>query len=333
MNDAKVYPVAVIGGGAAGAMAVLRSVLNNDECLFFPGTGKDKKKSRAFWVKKVENIPSFFEYTRSIEETSAGVYSFLKETPFWKKFIWMKNRGVQTLEKLANGLFKITDSKGDHYLAEYVILCTGIMDVQPKIDGEMKPIFSFANNQTADYCLRCDGHHAIGKNIAIVGHANGAAWVACMLHERYNPPSTSIFTHGEEDEFSDEVKQLIELYKINIYKRPIVNFLGEKGVLEGILLDDDRSIAAEFAMISLGMLVYNQLATAVDATIDDRGFVVTNAKGESSVDKLYIAGDLRANVKKQIYTAWDTAVDAADDINGRVRAKKRKILLCTETGY
>ena len=36
MNES-VYPIAVIGGGAAGVMAVLRTVLNNDQCLFFPG--------------------------------------------------------------------------------------------------------------------------------------------------------------------------------------------------------------------------------------------------------------------------------------------------------
>lgn len=31
----KIHDVAVIGGGSAGVIAVLRTVLNNDECLFF----------------------------------------------------------------------------------------------------------------------------------------------------------------------------------------------------------------------------------------------------------------------------------------------------------
>lgn len=53
----KIYPVAVIGGGSAGVMAALRCVLNNDEVLFFPGAPKDKKKSRAMWVRKIENMP------------------------------------------------------------------------------------------------------------------------------------------------------------------------------------------------------------------------------------------------------------------------------------
>ena len=43
----------------------------------------------------------------------------------------------------------------------------------------------------------------------------------------------------------------------------------------------------------------------------------------TSVDGVYVAGDLRANTKKQIYTAWDTAVDAADAFNAKLRALSR----------
>ena len=71
------------------------------------------------------------------------------------------------------------------------------------------------------------------------------------------------------------------------------------------------------------MIVYNELAKMLCANLDQRGFVLTDNKGKSSVEGLYIAGDLRANTKKQIYTAWDCAVDSADDINILIRRKKR----------
>ena len=71
------------------------------------------------------------------------------------------------------------------------------------------------------------------------------------------------------------------------------------------------------------MLVYNELAKSLGAKLDERGFVLTDDKGESSVEGLYIAGDLRAQTKKQVYTAWDTAVDAADAIDQKIRLKKR----------
>ena len=78
----------------------------------------------------------------------------------------------------------------------------------------------------------------------------------------------------------------------------------------------------EFSFACLGMIVYNELAKQVGAKIDERGFMVTDKVGQSSIDGLYIAGDLRAGAKKQIYTAWNHAVDCADAINLRVRTSR-----------
>ena len=64
----KIYPIAVIGGGAGGTMALLRSVLNNDEALFFPGHYKVNKKSRDLWINRVENMPSFAGYRKGIQD-------------------------------------------------------------------------------------------------------------------------------------------------------------------------------------------------------------------------------------------------------------------------
>ena len=84
----KVYPIAVIGGGSAGVMATLRSVLNNDETILFPGSAKDKKKSRGFWVSKVENMPGHLEYKKGIEQPNLESLKWLSEGEFKEnKFI------------------------------------------------------------------------------------------------------------------------------------------------------------------------------------------------------------------------------------------------------
>ena len=173
--DKKVYQVCVIGGGSAGVMASLRTVLNNDECLFFPGTPKDKKKSRALWVRRVENMPAHLEYKRGIEEPNLQTIKWIQASAFKDKFFIHKNVGVTSLKKLDDGTFEITTSKNDIFYSEYIILCTGVMDVQPIINGSIEPIFDYANAQTADYCLICDGHHVLNKKTAVIGHTNGAA--------------------------------------------------------------------------------------------------------------------------------------------------------------
>lgn len=325
----KIYPVAVIGGGSAGTMAVLRTVLNNDETLFFPGAAKEKKKSRALWVSKVENIPGHLDYKKGIEEPNRESLLWLSTGDFKDKFHWIKNRSILHIKKNQEGLFELKDSKDESYLAKYVILCTGVMDVQPEIQGSIEPVFPFANAQFLDYCLRCDGHHVLGKETVVIGHESGAAWVAAMLYERYATPAMKVLTNGKVADFDDDVTELLKLYNIEVITSAIKEVLGETKPpkLEGFALEDGKKISAQIGFISLGMIVYNQLALELGAECDNRGFVVADSQGKSTIDGLYVAGDLRAKVKKQIYTAWDTAVDSADAINTLLRREKRLKLI------
>lgn len=323
-----VYDIAVIGGGSAGVMAVNRSVLNNDHTVFFPGTGQDRKRSRALWVSKVENIPGHLEYKKGIEEPNREMIKWLSEGQFKEKFAWKKNRGITQIEK-KDQLFLLTDNKGETYQARFVILCTGVMDVQPLIKGSIEPVFPYANAQQLDYCLRCDGHHVLGKHTGIIGHGAGAVWVAIMLVERYQTPSMTIYTHGNELKLDDELKKLMTIYQIKVKEEEIVEIIGDEKMpkLEGFKFADGGVSKCEMAFISLGMIVYNELAKMLGADVDDRGFVKTDEKGESSVAGLFVAGDLRGGIKKQIYSAWDSAVDSADEINRRIRLSKRERLL------
>ena len=322
--DKKVYPVCVIGGGSAGTMAVLRTILNNDECLFFPGSPKDKKRSRDLWVRKVENIPAHFQYKRGIQEPNLETMKWIAESPFKNNLHTQKNTGVVAIKK-EKDLFEITDSKNTTHYAQYVVLCTGVMDVQPEIKGSIETVYDYANAQTIDYCLICDGHHVFGKRASVLGHTNSAAWVAIMLYERYQPKNLHILTHGKKPEFSADTEKLLKHYNINVIEAPIIDIFGQdKGqVLEGFILEDGTNFETDICFIALGMIVYNELAKQLGAELDDRGFVKGDETGLTSIPGLYVAGDLKANTKKQIYTAWDTAVNAANAINMKIRVAKR----------
>lgn len=324
METRKIYPVCVIGGGSAGVMAALRCVLNNDETLFIPGTPKDKKKSRAMWVRKVENMPAHFGFKRGIEEPNAETLKWIAESPFKDNLIQLKNTGVVSLKKDGE-IFEITDSKNVVHFAKYVILCTGVMDVQPEIKGSIETVFDYANAQTIDYCLICDGHHVFQKKASIIGHGNSAAWIAIMLHERYRPDNMTIFTNGKKAEFQADTLKLIDTYAIKVEESAIVDIIGEsKGqILKGFKLENGQTFETDISFVSLGMIVYNELAKQLNADLDERGFVKADESGLTSVDGLYVAGDLKANTKKQIYTAWDTAVNSANAVNMKIRAARR----------
>jgi thioredoxin reductase (NADPH) len=198
------------------------------------------------------------------------------------------------------------------------------MDVQPKILGSIAPVLPYANMQIVDYCLRCDGHHVLGKNTAVIGNDSSAVWVAIMLHERYQPPSMTVLFHGARVELNHELKQLVEKYNIIINHEEIIDLIGDaKASQLNMIKTITQSFECEIAFVALGMIVYNELAQLLGANLDARGFVIADENGMSTVDGLYVAGDVRANTKKQIYTAWDNATTAADAINARLRKMKR----------
>ena len=329
INSIPFFNIAVIGGGAAGIMAVNRAVLNNDQVVWFTGDARSIKRSRARWVKQVDNVPGLLGLEKSIIDSNKTMSDWLILHPLGVKNLTIRNAesitNVKVIPKGDEFYFELTNQKNEKVNAHFIVLCTGIMDVQPKINESIRPILPFANKQLALYCLRCDGHLNWKKDLAVIGHDNSAAWVAIMNKERYELENIFILTNGEVPKFNDEIKELIKLYEIRIHTSPIKDIQGDAKakILKSILLSDGEVVICQSLFISLGIIAYNEIAKLLNAQLDERGLVVCNANGESTVSKLYVAGDLRANAKKQIYTAWDQAVDCLDHINQRLRAKKR----------
>ena len=335
MQEQKIYDIAIIGAGAAGQMGALRSVLNNKETIVFTGDAQTKRKSRATWVHKVVNMPMTYDLNRPIANISKDTFLWIKEdSGFAEKFTQVES-SVISLEKdpqTRNFILKTSDAQ---FQAKFVLLATGIMDIQPEIDGSIRPVLPYANMGHVDYCVRCDGHKAKDKITATIGHTAAAAWVAIMLHERYQPPEVKIFTNGQNPEFPPETYELLSAYNIKVVKEPIMSIKGNpKEKMQAFILKDCQDLSqdcdktkeepVELAFAMLGQIAYNDLAKQVNADINSRGNIICNQKGESSVTGLYVAGDLRDTGKYQIYTAWDQAVDSIDDMDSKLRLEFRK---------
>ena len=283
------------------------------------------------WVRKVVNMPLMFDRKRAITESVDEVFDWIQEHEYFSQKLTTIEQEASNVEKLEDGKFKITDAEGQNtYTAKFVLLCTGIMDTQPEIQGSIKPILPYANKGDVDYCIRCDGHKVINKVSATIGHTKTAAWVAALLHERYNPPEMKIFLNGKEAEWKDdaELNELIRIYNIKVIAGDILSIKADENkamqAFEVQEADSNIEENVEVAFPMLGQIAYNELAKQVGAEITDRGNVVTNEKGESTVANFYIAGDLRQGKKYQIYTSWDMAVDSVDDMDAKLRKEYRE---------
>ncbi len=319
----KRYDVAIVGAGGAGQMATLRAVLNHLEVITFLGNPNTSRASRADWVDKVETVPGFFDKKNPVTETSKEVFEFIEKNKDLKSFLTKVERAVAFIDKKDDG-FEVFDGS-QTYWARAVVLCTGTADVQPMIQTSIKPILPFAKGGDVYYCIQCDGHQTVGHNIAVIGNAPQASSVAIVLKERYDCPKISILTNGKIWNDSKETNALLEKYEIQIEESEIQEILGVPGEegLQGFRLAD-KDIIASKAVVCLGSIVYNELAKQVGAELDANEYVVTDPSGETSVSNFYAVGDVVSGKKKQVYTAWDMAVDAIDKIDEKTREIKRQ---------
>lgn len=316
-----IYPIAVIGAGAGGTMATKRAVLNNREVLLFSGAKKDMKRSRGNWVKKVDNVPGLESYKRTIVELRDEVLESLVKSPFKKKLFVIKESVVSI--KKENNIFKLKSSSGHTFSARYVIMAMGMMDEQPKINGSIRPVLSYANHQTIAYCLLCDGHRSYKQKTVILGGSEDAAQAALLVADRYEPAAVTILTNGKKNSILQETQKLLASKKIEVIEEPIVKILGKKkGVLSGFELKSAKKVPATIGFVFMGIRPNNGLAREIGAKLDDRGLVITDEMSETSIPNLFAVGDLRSNGKKQIYTAWQHALDAVQVIDKRIRTEQ-----------
>ncbi len=320
----KIYPVAIIGAGAAGTMAVKRSVLNNNETLLFAGAIQERRRSRGNWVRTIDNVPGLEKYERAVLELRNEALADLVQSPFGSK-LYVIEDSVASIEKESER-FKLTDKSGRVYFAKYVVMATGMMDEQPHIQGSIRPILPFANGQTVAYCAVCDGHRSFGKKTVVIGHSESAASIALLLSEKYQLESMTILTNGKKPEFTPKTLEKINSRNIKIFDSPILEILGniEQRQLTGFKLESGGSVDAEMAFVALGIRPNNQLALQLGAKLDSTGLVVTDTNGESTIPNLFVVGDLRANSMKQVYTAWQHSVETLQLINRRIRENSQQ---------
>ena len=316
-------------------MAYLRAVLNGDRVALFMGDANTKRKGRAAWVAEVDNVPGLHALNRPITATTKSTLDWIHKQEHlaeWYEEIKSVVTGVRNCSDEAGSKFELSfESQGQptKITASYVINATGIMDVQPNIGGSIQPILPFANRYDVLYCIRCDGHKAIGKKLSVIGNTGTAVSMAVVLIERYGLENVSVLSHGLEPKYSEESIELAAAYGIEFQHSSIASVLGDPKAngLEGYKLDDGTIVDTNCTFIALGIIPYNQLLKDIDAELSTDGRAIVSDKYESSVAGFFVVGDLVSGRKAQVYTAWDEAVDAADAINGRIRLDKRELRL------
>ncbi len=190
---------------------------------------------------------------------------------------------------------------GDKIYSKAVIASTGAVSKKLGVKGEAE-----FTGKGVGYCAHCDGAFYRNKTTVVVGGGDtgitSALYLAnlCekvyLIHRRDELRGAKILSEKLTS------KENVEI----IYNTTLKEVKGEQKVssvvLENVLDKTQTEINTDGVFIAIGIAPVNDLFKDL-ATTDESGFIVANEDCKTSLDGLFVAGDLRTKPLRQIVTA------------------------------
>ncbi|MHB1499881.1 MAG: thioredoxin-disulfide reductase [Candidatus Dormibacteria bacterium] len=294
------YEIAIVGAGPAGLTAALYAGRAMKRTVLLeagvPG-------GELLNTETIEDYPGFASITGPdlASKMTEHALSFGAE---------MVPARVTAIGLDADGRKRIEVEDGEPYFAQAVILTAGGQPRKLGIPGEEE----YAGRGVS-YCAVCDGAFFKGDHLAVVGGGDAALEEAVFL-TRYASKVTLIHRRGE---FRAQ-PLLVQRARAN----PKMEFLLDT-VVEEIAGDGQRverlslrhladgsssDLAAGGVFVFIGFLPNTGLLR-VHADHDPQGYYLTDQNMQTSVPGVFAAGDVRAQLTRQVTTAVGDATTAA----------------------
>ncbi|HSG80926.1 MAG TPA: thioredoxin-disulfide reductase [Gemmatimonadota bacterium] len=216
---------------------------------------------------------------------------------------------VHGIKKLEDGDFRVTTDEGLLFRARAVILTAGGTPNKLEVPGEEE-----YSGRGVSYCAICDGAFFKGETIAVAGGGDAAAEEAEFL-TRYVEKLYLIHRRDELRAAKLLQKRVFENPKIEIiWDTVIEEVIGDVRGMKGLRLRNVKT-DAESTLDATGLFVFigfrpNTGLLEDHAEHDAGGYLISDRDMRSSIPGLFVAGDVRAQLTRQITTAVGDATTA-----------------------
>ena len=228
---------------------------------------------------------------------------------------------VERVKRRDDGMFETKVENGDVYLSPAVIVTAGGTPIKLEIPGE----FEYAGKGVS-YCAICDGAFYKGHTIMVVGGGDAALEEADFL-TRY---AGKVYLVHRRDSFraSKIIQQRVFANpKIEIvYDTVVEEIVGADGLMTRAVV---RNVVTEAVstMVATGIFIFigfKPNTGIIDGHVehDASGYLLTDANMQTSIPGLFAAGDVRAQLTRQVTTAVGDATTAAVAVEKYLTARK-----------
>jgi thioredoxin reductase (NADPH) len=296
------YDVIIIGAGPAGLTAALyagRSMLRTVVLELLAPGGELLK------TEIIEDYPGFEhiygselaeKFEKHARKFGAEIRSFTS---------------VTAIRKRPDGVFDVETEEGERFHAAAVIVTSGGTPVRLGVPGEE----SYAGKGVS-YCAICDGAFFKGHTIAVVGGGDAAVEESEFL-TRYAEKVYLVHRRGELRASKILQQRLFANPKIEVIWDTVVDeIVGDADGLVHKLRVRNVKTHANSDLTATGIFIFvgfrpNTGIVEAHVEHDDMGYLVTDANMETSLAGLFAAGDVRAQLTRQVTTAAGDGTTAA----------------------
>lgn len=281
------YDAIVIGAGCAGLTASIYVYRAGLKVLVIE---KSIYGGQISVTDEVENYPGIDKISGS--ELSMKIYNQVKALGIDIIFEEVVNIEL-------NSEIKIIKTNKKDYNTKTVIIANGVQRRKLECKGEEE-----FTNKGVSYCATCDGAFFRNKIVAVVGGGNTALEDALFLA---NLCKKVYLIHRRNEFRADDIlsKAVKANEKIEIlYNNVVTEICGSESV-ESIKVSDknnEKIIEVSAVFIAIGLVPDNRIFDKI-INIDDNGYIISDENCKTNIEGVYVAGDTRTKLLRQIITA------------------------------
>lgn len=256
----------------------------------------DSASSRAVLIPSTHNYPGF----RGIsgEELLKILRSQVEQYG-----IRIERSKVEALLAKPDKTFEASLDDGSNISCRRVLLATGIVDEKP----EMPELYSAIDHGALRFCPICDGYEAMDKRIGIIGPAERAHGKALFL--RTYSADIVLLPTDEPAGLGERARRMMETANIRVTGEKVAGIRRLEDSIV-VLLESGTEVKVDILYPALGSSARSNLAVELGAACTDEGFLIVNAKQETSVPGLYGAGDVVSDLHQLSVAVGHAAIAA-----------------------